>query len=114
MDQNRSKLIDLFIGNISNAILHRILENAIDNKDIANKYIKESKNSWDIAKRYREKINPVSTYLPDKDMNYIKQKITNKVRAELLIRISKGYENIDLNLVEESIDKALREIKIIK
>ncbi len=113
MDQNRSKLIDLFIGNMSNAILHKILENAIDNKDIANKYIKESKNSWDIAKKYREKINPVSTYLPDKDIDYIKQKINNKVRAELFIRISKGYENIDLNIVEEFIGKALQEMKII-
>lgn len=113
MDQNRSKLIDSFIGNISNAILHKILENAIDDKDIANKYLKESKNSWDIAKKYREKINPVNTYLPDKDINYIKQKITNKVRAELLIRISKGYENINLKIVEKFVDKTLQEMNVI-
>ncbi len=38
MVQNRNKLIDLFIGNISNSIVHKILEKAIDNKEIASKY----------------------------------------------------------------------------
>ena len=33
MSQNRNKLIILFIGNVSNAIVHEILEKAINNKE---------------------------------------------------------------------------------
>lgn len=51
--------------------------------------------------------------LPEKDINYIKQKIFRKVFAELSIRISKGYENIDLELVEPTIDKMLEESNIL-
>lgn len=46
-------------------------------------------------------------------MEYIKTKIRNKVKAELLMRISKGYKNINLDLVEEMIDKYLKDMKII-
>ena len=113
MAQNRNKLIDLFIGNISNSIVHKILEKAINDKELANRYNKELLSSLKIARRYREKINPVNAPLPDKDIEHIKTKITNKVRAELMLRISKGYENIDLDLVEEFVDKALKETKII-
>jgi len=41
MPQNRNQLIELFIGNITNAIVHRILERAIDKEEIADKYRKE-------------------------------------------------------------------------
>lgn len=33
MTQNKNKLLDLFIGNLSNTILHKILENAIGNNE---------------------------------------------------------------------------------
>jgi len=56
MAQNRSKLIDLFVGNVSNTVVHRVLEKAIDKQDITKKYVKEMKNSWEIAKHYRETI----------------------------------------------------------
>lgn len=112
MTQNRNKLIDLFIGNISNFVVHHILEIAIDNKDVANRYNKELTNSLEIAKKYREKINPIGATLQAKDIDYIKDKILNKVRTELLLRISKGYTNIDLNLIEHLIDKTLKEMKI--
>lgn len=112
MTQNRNRLIDLFIGNISNFIVHSILEIAIDNKDIANKYNKELTNSLEIAKRYREKINPSEATLQARDINYIKDKILNKVKAELLLRISNGYTNIDINLIEPLIDKTLKEMKV--
>ena len=95
MVQNRKRLIDLFIGNISNSIIHKILEKAINDEKISNRYNKELLTSMEIAKKYREKINPNNKHLPCKDINYIKTKIKNKVRAELKIRISKGYENID-------------------
>lgn len=113
MTQNRKKLIDLFIGNISNSIVHRILEKAIDNEDIINKYVKEQNISLEIAKRYREKINPINIKLPDKDIDYIKNKIINKVKAELMSRISKGYKNINLNLIEDIVDETLKELELI-
>jgi len=39
---NRNKLLELFISNIANAIIHKILEKAIDKPDISEKYNKES------------------------------------------------------------------------
>ena len=45
--------------------------------------------------------------------NRTENKITNKVRAELILRVSKGYENINLGLVEEFIYKALKEMNVI-
>ena len=89
MVQNRNKLIDLFIGNISNSVIHKILEITIDNEDISNRYKKELTMSLEIAKKYREKINPAFSPFPNKDIKYIKTKIKNKVKAELSIRISK-------------------------
>ena len=61
MPQNRNQLIELFTGNITNAIVHRILEKAIDKQEIADKYRKELITSFEVAKKYREKINPIKT-----------------------------------------------------
>ena len=69
--------------------------------------------SLEIAKKYREKINPVNASLPDKDIEYIKSRITNKVKNELMQRISKGYENIDLDLVEGLVNDALKDTKVV-
>ena len=110
---NRNKLIEKFIGNLSNAIIHKILEKAINNKEIASKYEKELTTSFEIAKKYRGKINPVNTKLPDKDIEYIKKKIITKVKNELLLRINKGYEHINLDLIEEQIDKNLKDMSVI-
>ena len=112
MVQNRNKLIDLFIGNIANAIVHEILENALSGDVVADKYRKELTTSFEIAKKYREKINPINRSLPDRDLEHIKVKIVNRVRVELNIRISKGYKNIDLFLVDELVDKALKDSKV--
>ena len=111
--QNRNKLVDLFIGNISNSITHKILEIAIENVTIISKYQKESKISFDIAKKYREKINPVNKTLPTHDTNNVRRKIINKVRAELNLRISRGYTNIDLSLVEKFVDSSLKELGVV-
>jgi len=113
MVQNRKKLVDLFIGNISNFIVHEILEKATGDEKLSNKYGKELTTSFNIAKEYREKINPSRDNLPDKDIKNIKTKVTNKVKAELLLRISKGYENINLDLVEELVDKFLKDTYVI-
>lgn len=109
---NRNKLLELFISNLANAVIHKILEKAIDKPDISEKYNKEIKNSWEIAKRYREKINPLNKNLSDKDTEEIKKKVINKVKSELMIRIEKGYENINLSLVEEFVENSLDEMKV--
>jgi len=107
---SRKKLINLFIGNISNAVLHRILEQAVEDDVIRKYYDKEFLNSFEIAKKYREKINPVDDKLPDS--SEIKGVIIKKVNNELKIRISKGYKNIDLSLVESAANTILSELKI--
>lgn len=112
MVQNRNKLIEMFIGNISNAIVHNVLELAVSKEIMADKYRKELVTSFEIAKRYREKINPLNRSLPDKDVAYIKEKISSKVRVELMTRISKGYKNINLDLIEELVDNALKNTNI--
>ncbi|MEK6823783.1 MAG: hypothetical protein AABY06_01995 [Nanoarchaeota archaeon] len=115
MPQNRNKLIDLFIGNISTAITHEILIEAIkdNSKEIADHYQKEAENAVNISKKYREKINPINAPLPSKDISYIRTKIINKIKIELMNRISKGYKNIDLNLINELVDKTLKNAGII-
>ena len=110
---NRNKLIELFISNLTNAVVHQILEAAIDKEELSEVYNKEVKNSWEIAKRYREKINPINKSLPDRDIEEIKGKVINRVKAELNSRIKKGYENINISLVEEFVENSLKEMKII-
>ena len=81
-------------------------------EEIADKYRKEIVNSFQIAKKYREKINPRYNYLPDRDIEYIKNKIINRARAELRDRIDRGYTNINLGFIEEEVDKMLVELKV--
>ena len=112
--KNRGQLIEIFTSNLANSIIHQVLEKAaFDIPEHFEKYGKEVKNSWQIAKIYREKINPVNRAFPHKDIEEIKNKIINKVNAELNLRILKGYKNISLGLVEEYAEKALKELKII-
>jgi len=107
MVQNRNKLIKIFIGNIVNAVVHEILAKAIENEDIRKHYSKELKTSIDKAKSYRNKINPTNTSLPKKDADYIREKIMKKAKAELQSRIAKGYDNIDITLIESVLDNVL-------
>lgn len=112
MVQNRSKLIRKFIGNLSNSVIHEILEKAIDDESIRKRYDKESMTSFKIAVKYREKINPKEEVLPEKDVKYIKKEIIKKVNAELKLRIKKGYLNIDLGLINKTVDKFLKNTKV--
>ncbi|MBS3118500.1 hypothetical protein J4417_02345 [Candidatus Woesearchaeota archaeon] len=112
MPQNKNKLIELMVGNLANAVLHKILERAIDNIDISSKYLKEIDNSWEVAKRYREKINPLDRPLPEKERGEIKEKIIRKVKAELQIRMAHGYGNLDLEGVERITEEILKKIRI--
>ena len=52
---NRNKLIDTFIGNISNVIVHEILKMAIDDEAIRSRYAKELATSMKTALEYRKK-----------------------------------------------------------
>lgn len=107
--QNRNKLVDLFIGNITNYIVHKILEMAIDNLEIINKYKKESGVSFDIAKIYRDKINP-STKLPDSID--VKKRIIQRVKIKLNERIKEGYKRINLDLVETITSETLEKLRV--
>ncbi len=111
MVQNRNKFITSFIGNISNAVVHEILEKAIEKEELISKYRKEFSASFEVAKEYRNKINPTDRILPD-GME-IKREVIKKVETELNNRISKGYKNIDLDLVEETVDRLLNDMKVI-
>ena len=113
MAQNKNKLINLFIGNASNSVVHKILEKAIKKEELTNKYRKKLIASFEIAKRYRDKINPSHTHLPEKDVLYIKDKLIKRVKAELSLRISKGYENINLEDVEKEVDEILRNLEVV-
>jgi len=113
MTQNRNKFIKLLIGNLSNSVVHRILEKSISKEELIDKYRKEFIASFELAKRYREKINPIGTQLSEKNSWFIRNKVINRVVSELLLRISKGYENIDINSVEFEVDKILKEIGVV-
>ena len=107
---NRNKMIVLFSSNLATAVLHRVLEKAAGNSDLIGKYQKEFKTSWEIAKDYRAKINPIDRTLSQEDREEIRTKTIGRVKSELKIRIEKGYKNIDLSLVEKEVDKALNEM----
>ena len=113
MVQNRNTLIELFIGNISNSILHKVLEKAADTEELSSKYNKELMTSFDIAMKYRVRINPINFPLLSQDSEYIRQKVINRIKSELQIRISKGYKGINTNLVEQFVEDALNQTRII-
>ena len=110
MVQNRNKLIDLLIGNLSNAVLHRILEQSVEDEDLSRYYEKEILNSVKIAKKYREKINPATEMLPREDSENIRNRVIERVNNKLKARIEEGYKNIDLASVEEAVEKLLSEM----
>ncbi|MFT4343290.1 MAG: hypothetical protein ACMXYE_00925 [Candidatus Woesearchaeota archaeon] len=114
MTKSRNKLIELFISNITNSVIHKVLEKAIDNSEIAQRYEKEMLNSFTIAMKYREQINPINKQLADKDIEIIQNKIIRKTKSELLHRINKGYTGINLTLVEKITEEELKKAKVIK
>ena len=110
---NKNRVVNLFVSNLANVIVHKVLEIAIDRPEIASVYTKEVKNSLQIAKNYREKINPLDKVLPIEYARDIRDKIITKVKAELNSRIRKGYTNISISLVETFVDASLKELGII-
>ncbi|MCR4327080.1 MAG: hypothetical protein NUV46_00690 [Nanoarchaeota archaeon] len=114
MPQNRKKFIELIIGNLSNAIVHEVLREASENNEnIAYYYEKEVDNAIKVSSRYREKINPSMKKFPEKDVLYMKNKIIQKAKSELNIRILKGYTGIDLSLIEGLAIDSLKSLNIL-
>ncbi len=113
MSQNRNKLINLFASNLVNAILHKVLEKAINDEAISKRYSKEILNSWEIAKSYRQKINPINSPLPAKDIEAIKRKVIAKVNSVIRARISRGYKNLNTSNVEEAVNDALKKLNVV-
>ena len=113
MVQNRNKLLDLFVGNLSNAALHRILEQSAEDEELRQYYGKEVLNSMGIAKNYREKINPVGAAFPEDDGENVRRKVIERVKNKLKIRILEGYENVKLDAVDKVVDELLLETKVI-
>ena len=68
--------------------------------------------SMNVTMKYRSKITPLNAYLQTKDINFIRDKITNKVNNELKKRIAKGYSGIDLGLVSEIVEEFLVKVKV--
>ena len=114
MPQNRNKLIELLIGNLANVILHQILEQASDDPDVTLKYRKEIEASWKLAKKYREQIHPLKHPFPEIQLDTIRKRLLNKVKAKLSIRIAKGYKNLYVNQAKRWIDEALKKLNITK
>ena len=110
--QNRNHIIKLFVGNLYNSIVHSILEKAININEIKSKYSKEFKTSFEKAEFYRQKINPVDTPLPLKDMQIIREIIINRVKVELNSRVLRGYKNIDFSLIEPTVDNFLKKMNV--
>lgn len=113
MTQNRNKLLDLLIGNLANAIIHKVLEESTEDELRKNYYNNELLNSVERAKNYREKINPINEPLPDQDATQIRKKVISKVEAELKRRAARGYENINFGAIEGVTDKFLAELKVV-
>ncbi len=113
MVQNRNKLLDSFIGNIANTIVHTVLLQATDDEYTKLGYKKEVENSLTIAKRFRDKINPINKTLSAEDQAYLKQKISQKAKTALLLRKEKGYKNINLEQVELTTEKYLKETRVL-
>ena len=108
--QNKSKLVRIFIGNIANAVVHEVLENAIEEQSLRSHYGTEMQNSFLLAKRYREKLNPADKPLPESIE--IREKIVKKATQELNIRIKKGFTGIDMDSTNKITEKLLKKLKV--
>ena len=87
MPQNRKRLIELFIGNLSNAIVHQICLEATDKKEIAFKYKKELETSFKELKKSGE-IKAIQTDITNVEEveNLIKQ-----IKAKTIIEPKNDY-----------------------
>jgi len=109
---NKSAIIERFTGQVATLIVHIIIDKSSESEEMHQKYVKEINNSLSLAEKYRNDINPIDRPLHSSDIEYIKQKIYGKVKAELQSRTLRGYENIQWDLINEEIDKLLKKLNI--
>ncbi len=112
MSLNKSAIIERFTGQVATLIVHIIIDKSSTSEEMHQKYVKEINNSLSLAKKYRNDINPIDKPLHSSDIEYIKQKIYGKVKSELQSRTLRGYKNIQWNLINEEIEKTLKELNI--
>mgnify|MGYP001329330556 CR=1 FL=1 len=112
MSQNRNKLIQLLTGNLVNLVVHQVLEESAQEEMLRKHYDKESSVSFEVAKKYREKINPAQREFPERDLSKIREEVLKRSSNEPNLRISKGYEGIDLNLINPILERVLKELVI--
>ncbi len=112
MSQNRKKLIQVCVGNSTTVVVHRILGDSTEDTGLKKYYQKEAINALRIAETCREKINPVLEPLPEKDKEDIKARVVAKATNELKLRIAKGYTNIKLELVEDTVLQLLKDLNV--
>lgn len=112
MVHNRNKLLTLLIGNLVNAVVHRVLEEATTEEILRKRYDKESLVSYEVAKRYREQINPLQRCLSPEDAGQIRKEVIRRAYQELQTRISKGYQDVDITLIEPVLQKLLKELRV--
>jgi uncharacterized Fe-S cluster-containing MiaB family protein len=88
------------------------LEKSINKPELTSKYRNESLNSLNIAIGYRKKLNPINRVLIESDVEYIRNEIITRVKNELSLRILKGYQGIDLSLIEGEVNNVLKMMNI--
>lgn len=110
MTQNRNKVLSLMTGSLSNAIVHSILELSCDETALKEKYKKEASDSFQIALKFRNRINPLFRLLPQRSL--IEIRVARRVEAELNNRIKRGYVGVDMTLVRTQIEEYFRELRI--
>jgi hypothetical protein len=110
--QNKKKITQHLIGNPSNAIVHKILENVMKDLFISQKYEKEILNSFEVAKSYRSKLNPVDSGINKSEFERIKKDISVRVRKEIELRIAKGYKNLENIDIEKEVLDFMNKLKL--
>jgi hypothetical protein len=113
MAQNRNKLFGHLAGNLTTAVVHKILEQATSDEYLKKYYANEASNSIEKARSYRERINPVDEPLAEKDATEIRARVIRSATAELKARIVKGYREVNLEPAARVTEQMLIELKIV-
>jgi uncharacterized Zn finger protein len=113
MTRNRNRTVKKFIGMLSSVVVHDVLLQRTIDKNLRDWYEKEIENNLNLANRARIIINPVYRPLPCRDQDLIRTNMLRRATATLKNREQKDYKNIDISLVEPTIEKYLKETNVI-
>ncbi len=112
MSQNRKKIINRLTGNLANAILHKVLGEAVQEDNLRAYYGNEFSTSFSLAVKYCEQLNPKTEPMLEKDVKEIREIIMKRVSLELDKRIKKGYQGIANANVEPIMDELLEKAMV--